>query len=295
MDPGDNLQSQDHRRPGANLAIHTQHGTEGCPSTFQPPLLFFRLHLSCRGACWSPNALNHSEAPWIVPGRITPPRTHLWKPGECLQASETPASYLPPRGRSPRLPPSPCTSLPSAASRSSFQEPCARPCVSETHARHPLLASRDGSSQGREGQVGSVHGGPIVLPATEEPWVRTVRDRPYCVGVLPECSRKEGPELQSLVLRGDGVSGKPPALGLALHPAGYAVGALEAPVSAWGGGGDRQELLSEMTLSCRAQLIHPEHAGPHPASSRCGDAALSSLLSAHWCFICVRASLTCKE
>ena len=49
--------------------------------------LFIRLHLSLGGVCWEPTHFNLLRDQRDCPHGFHSPRTHLWRPGECLQAS----------------------------------------------------------------------------------------------------------------------------------------------------------------------------------------------------------------
>ena len=116
-----------------------------------------------------------------------------------------------------------------------LQEPRAVPVA---RGRAPTIHRVQGRLQpgvGR-GQAGSVHGGPVVLPVTEEPLGPDGAHRPILRGGAGlRVPLEGGPELQALVLRGD-VSWEALQLQVRLHPSRHAVGALEASVSAGDGG-----------------------------------------------------------
>ena len=82
------------------------------------------------------------------------------------------------------------------------------------------------------GQVGSVHGGPIVLSVAEEPLGPDGPHRPVLGrGAGLRVPLEGGPKLQALVLRGD-VSREALQLQVRLHRGRHAVGTLKASASA---------------------------------------------------------------
>lgn len=115
--------------------------------------------------------------------------------------------------------------------------------------RHPPgVRCLDGRLQPgvRRRQVGSVHGGPVVFSVTEEPLGPNSSHGPVlgrCAGLWMPL--EGGPKLQAFVLHGD-VSREALQLQVRLDGGGHAVGTLETPVSAEGGG-KRKGRLSERT------------------------------------------------
>ena len=114
--------------------------------------LFIRLHLSLGGVCWEPTHFNLLRDQRDCPHGFHSPRTHLWKPGECLQASGDTC-----------LLPSSTRSFSSASLSISLHQPSIRfvsvcssfrnhaPSLWHGDTRPPSTASRDGSSQGSGG------------------------------------------------------------------------------------------------------------------------------------------------